>query len=160
MHWSAIYSFHCIIQNCKEFNILRCINFIDFKASFDSINREFIWKSFEHYGLPNTYIDMFKDFYGETEGAVRHKMVWCRLWDWTRWSARANYIEDDTQKWYSRCRLILGWRSRHVTCINDKIVSWDAEFLCKFENGVTHTSLNNSQELDLRTILSLRFSCA
>ena len=47
------------------------INFIDFKAAFDSINREFIWKAFEYYGLPKKYINVFKAFFKATESAVR-----------------------------------------------------------------------------------------
>ena len=47
------------------------INFIDFKAAFDSINRDFIWRAFEHYGLPDKYINIFKAFFTATESAVR-----------------------------------------------------------------------------------------
>ena len=74
-----LYSLHRIIHNCIEFNIPMYINFIDFKAAFDSINRDFIWKAFEHYGLPNKYINMFKAFFKETESAVRFDG------DLTRW---------------------------------------------------------------------------
>ena len=35
-----LYSLHCIIHNCIEFNVPLYINFIDFKAAFDSINRD------------------------------------------------------------------------------------------------------------------------
>ena len=66
-----LYSLHCIIHNCIEFNVPLYINFIDFKAAFDSINRDFIWKAFEHYGLPTKYINVFKAFFKETESAVR-----------------------------------------------------------------------------------------
>ena len=66
-----LYSLHCIIHNCIEFNVPLYINFIDFKAAFDSINRDFIWKAFEHYGLPTKYINVFKAFFRETESAVR-----------------------------------------------------------------------------------------
>ena len=47
------------------------INFIDFKAAFDSINRDFVWRAFEHYGLPIKYINVFKAFFRDTESAVR-----------------------------------------------------------------------------------------
>ena len=66
-----LYSLHCIIHNCIEFNVPLYMNFIDFKAAFDSINRDFIWKAFEHYGLPTKYINVFKAFFKETESAVR-----------------------------------------------------------------------------------------
>ena len=51
-----IYSLRTIIHNSIEFNLPLYINFVDFKAAFDSINREFIWKAFSHYGLPCKYI--------------------------------------------------------------------------------------------------------
>ena len=66
-----LYSLQCIIHNCIEFNLPLYINFIDFKAAFDSINRDFIWKAFEHYGLPTKYINIFKAFFRRTESAVR-----------------------------------------------------------------------------------------
>ena len=66
-----LYSLHCIIHNCIEFNLPLYINFIDFKAAFDSINRDFVWRAFEHYGLPIKYINVFKAFFRDTESAVR-----------------------------------------------------------------------------------------
>jgi len=46
------------------------INFIDFKAAFDSINRDFIWKAFDHYDLPTKYINVFKAFFRATAESV------------------------------------------------------------------------------------------
>ena len=37
-----IYALRTIIHNCLEFNIPLCMNFVDFKAAFDSIRRDFI----------------------------------------------------------------------------------------------------------------------
>ena len=47
-----IYSLRSIIHKNLEYNLPLFINFVDFKAAFDSINRDFIWKAFSHYGLP------------------------------------------------------------------------------------------------------------
>ena len=47
------------------------INFIDFKAAFDSINRAFIWRAFEHYGLPSKYIRVIKACFDNTVSTVR-----------------------------------------------------------------------------------------
>ena len=49
-----------------QYQIPLCINFVDFKAAFDSINREFIWKAFSHYGLPSKYIRIFQAFFRST----------------------------------------------------------------------------------------------
>ena len=53
-----LYSSRCMIHNCIDFNLPLYINFVDFKAAFDSISRSFIWKAFEHYGLPSQYINV------------------------------------------------------------------------------------------------------
>ncbi|KAL5260839.1 hypothetical protein ACHWQZ_G006766 [Mnemiopsis leidyi] len=53
-----IYSLRTIIHNCLEFNIPLFINFVDFKAAFDCIRRDFIWRSMRHYGLPEKYGDI------------------------------------------------------------------------------------------------------
>ena len=66
-----IYSLRCIIHNCIEFNIPLYINFVDFKAAFDSIDRQFIWRSLQHYGLPDKYIRIMKAFFSHTVSAVR-----------------------------------------------------------------------------------------
>lgn len=67
-----IYSLRCIIHNCIDYNIPLYINFVDFKAAFDSINRDFIWRAFGHYGLPQKYIRVFQAFFSSTISAVRH----------------------------------------------------------------------------------------
>lgn len=46
------------------------MNYIDFKAAFDSINRDFIWKAFFHYGLPSKYIRIIQAFFRGTTSAV------------------------------------------------------------------------------------------
>ena len=54
------------------YNLPLCVNFVDFKAAFDSINREFIWKAFSHYGLPCKYIRILQAFFHGAISAVRH----------------------------------------------------------------------------------------
>ena len=46
-----IYSLRCIIHNCIDYNLPLYINFVEFKASFVSISRDFIWRAFGHYGI-------------------------------------------------------------------------------------------------------------
>ena len=66
-----VYSLRCIIHQCIEYNIPLYINFVDFKAAFDSIDRQFIWRSMQHYGLPDKYIRIMKAFFTHTVSAVR-----------------------------------------------------------------------------------------
>ena len=74
-----IYSLCCIIHQCIEFNIPLYINFVDFKAAFHSIDRQFIWRGLQHYGLPDKYIRMMKASFSHTISAVR---VNGELTDW------------------------------------------------------------------------------
>jgi hypothetical protein len=74
-----LHSLRLIIHNSLEYNVPLYINFIDFKAAFDSIDREFIWKAFSHYGLPGKYIRVIKSFFDATVSAVR---VEGELTDW------------------------------------------------------------------------------
>ena len=74
-----IYSLRCIIHQCIEYNIPLYINFVDFKAAFDSIDRQFIWRSLQHYGLPDKYIRIMRAFFSHTVSAVR---VNGELTDW------------------------------------------------------------------------------
>ena len=55
------------------------INFIDFRAAFDSVRRDYIWQALKHYGVPKKYIDIFQAFYTNTMSAVR---VGESLTDW------------------------------------------------------------------------------
>ena len=66
-----LYALRTIIHNCVEYNLPLFINFIDFKAAFDSIDRDFIWKAFAHYGLPKKYINIISTFFENTLSAVR-----------------------------------------------------------------------------------------
>ena len=66
-----LFTLKVIIDNALEYNLPLKINFIDFKAAFDSVDREFIWSTLHHYGLPQKYIRIFKAFYANTQSAVK-----------------------------------------------------------------------------------------
>ncbi|KAL5254332.1 hypothetical protein ACHWQZ_G013943 [Mnemiopsis leidyi] len=74
-----IYTLRSIIHNFTEYNLPMYINFVDFKSAFDCINREFIWKALDHYGLPSKYIRIVQTFFEGTVSAVR---VNGELTDW------------------------------------------------------------------------------
>ena len=46
-------------------------NFVDIIAAFDSIDRQFIWRSLQNYGLPEKYIRIMKAFFSHTNSALR-----------------------------------------------------------------------------------------
>ena len=66
-----IYSLKRIIDNCIDYNIPLYLNFVDFKAAFDSINRDYIWKCLRQYGLPSKYVRIIQAFFTNTASAVR-----------------------------------------------------------------------------------------
>uniref|UniRef100_A0A914X4B9 Reverse transcriptase domain-containing protein n=1 Tax=Plectus sambesii TaxID=2011161 RepID=A0A914X4B9_9BILA len=39
------------------------INFIDFVKAFDSVHRESLWSILRVYGVPNKFVDLFRDLY-------------------------------------------------------------------------------------------------
>ena len=51
-----LFTLRVVIDNALEHNLPLKINFIDFKAAFDSVDREHIWTTLEHYGLPEKYV--------------------------------------------------------------------------------------------------------
>ena len=67
-----IYFLRAIIRQCTEHSLPLYVNFIDFKSAFDCINRDFIWKAFRHYGLPEKYVRVLQAFFDGTVSAVRH----------------------------------------------------------------------------------------
>ena len=66
-----LYALRTIIHKTLDYNIPLCINFVDYRAAFDSIRRDFIWKAFDHYGLPQKYIRIMQAFFAATTSAVR-----------------------------------------------------------------------------------------
>ena len=74
-----LFSLRHMIEASIEYNLPMKINFIDFKAAFDSVRRDYIWQALHHYGLPTKYINIFRAFYSNTQSAVR---VGESLTDW------------------------------------------------------------------------------
>ena len=60
-----------IIEQSCEFNQKVFINFVDFKKAFDSIHRELVWKIAKIYGIPEKYINIFKNLYLNSRCCIR-----------------------------------------------------------------------------------------
>ena len=58
-----IFSIKQIIERCIEFDIPLELCFIDFKAAFDSLDREVLWKLLDLYGIPTKIINIIKNTY-------------------------------------------------------------------------------------------------
>ena len=66
-------------EGCIEINSPKKMNFIDIRAAFDSVCREYIWQALKHHGLPVKYANICQAFYTNTLSVAR---VGETLTDW------------------------------------------------------------------------------
>ena len=66
-----IFSLQQIIEKCLDQQLPCLINFIDFKAVFDSVHRPSLWEILRLYGIPTKYISIIKNSYKNTSCAVK-----------------------------------------------------------------------------------------
>ena len=60
-----------IIEQSNEFQKPLLLNFVDFTKAFDSLHRDSIWKILRYYGIPQIYINLFKNLYQGSTCSVR-----------------------------------------------------------------------------------------
>ena len=66
-----IFAIRQIIEKSKEFNRSTYIVFIDFKAAFESVSRDSLWKILQIYGVPQELSVLVRQLYTDTRSAVR-----------------------------------------------------------------------------------------
>lgn len=66
----AIFVARQIMEKAKEHNVPIHFNFIDFKAAFDTVWREALWKFMNSVGVSKRIIDIIKKMYHNTQCAV------------------------------------------------------------------------------------------
>ena len=66
-----IFTIRNIIEQSIEFQRPLLINFIDFKKAFDSIHRESLWKTARTYGIPEPFINIFRNIYLNSSCCVK-----------------------------------------------------------------------------------------
>ena len=66
-----IFAIRQIVEQKYEFDRQTVLVFIDFKAVFDSVNRETIWRILESRGLPPKLIQLIRAMYTETFSTLR-----------------------------------------------------------------------------------------
>ena len=66
-----IFAIRQILEHCEEFKRLTNLNFIDFKAAFDSVDRNYIWRICKDLGLPDKLLDVLQMLHSETYSQVR-----------------------------------------------------------------------------------------
>ena len=69
---SSIYTIRQVIEKAREFQRTAYIAFVDFKAAFDSIDRESLWLILKRTGLPDKYCRLFKALYTRTKSSVQN----------------------------------------------------------------------------------------
>ena len=60
-----------ILEQRSEFNRSTVMTFIDFKAAFDSVNRNAIWQIFERLGMPQKIANIIRNMYTDTNSIVK-----------------------------------------------------------------------------------------
>ena len=63
----AIFIIRQLIEKAKDHQIPLDFHFIDFKAAFDTIWREALWKMLLKIGIPNKLVEIIKNLYDKTE---------------------------------------------------------------------------------------------
>ena len=66
-----IFAIRQTVEQRHEYNRQTVLVFIDFKAAFDSVNRETIWCILESHGLPSKILQILRAMYTETFSTVR-----------------------------------------------------------------------------------------
>ena len=66
-----IFAIRQIIEKSKEFNKSTYIAFIDFKAAFDSVSRDSLWKILQICDVPHELSVLVRQLYTDTRSAVR-----------------------------------------------------------------------------------------
>ena len=66
----AIFIIRQLIEKAKEHQIPIHFHFIDFKAAFDTIWRDALWKMLLKIGIPNKLVEIIKNLYDKTECSI------------------------------------------------------------------------------------------
>lgn len=69
---NQINTLRIIIEQSAEFQSPLYLLFIDFEKAFDSVNREFMWKVLDLYGVPGKLLNLVKELYRDCECKVIH----------------------------------------------------------------------------------------
>uniref|UniRef100_A0A914VWQ7 Reverse transcriptase domain-containing protein n=1 Tax=Plectus sambesii TaxID=2011161 RepID=A0A914VWQ7_9BILA len=66
-----IFTLRNIIEQCAENQKPLLVNFIDFMKAFDSVHRESLWRIVATYGIPDRFINIFKNLYEGSSCCVK-----------------------------------------------------------------------------------------
>ena len=58
-----LFAFRQILEKCMAFQLDVSFCFIDFRAAFDSVDREMMYKIMKHYGLPQKVVNVIRNSY-------------------------------------------------------------------------------------------------
>jgi len=60
-----------ILQTRRDFRRPTWVAYVDFRAAFDSVNRQSLWLLLKTKGVPQKWIDLLEDLYTNTISCVR-----------------------------------------------------------------------------------------
>ena len=66
-----IFTMRHLIEKTQEFQQKAYVAFVDFKAAFDSFDRQLLWLTLKTTGLPAKYFNLFKRLHEGTESCVQ-----------------------------------------------------------------------------------------
>ena len=66
-----VFALRQIIEQRSEYNRPTVMVFIDFKAAFDSVKRDAIWKILEDHGMPDKLLRILRNMYSQSNSIVR-----------------------------------------------------------------------------------------
>uniref|UniRef100_A0A914WQC5 Reverse transcriptase domain-containing protein n=1 Tax=Plectus sambesii TaxID=2011161 RepID=A0A914WQC5_9BILA len=66
-----IFTLRNIIEQCAKNQKQLLVNFIDFMKAFDSVHRESLWRIVATYGIPDRFINIFKNLYEGSSCCVK-----------------------------------------------------------------------------------------
>ena len=72
-HFScSVATLRIIVEQSIEWNSSLYVNFVDYEKTFDSLDRETLWKILRHYGVPMKLVNMIKNSYEGISRRVIH----------------------------------------------------------------------------------------
>ena len=66
-----IFTLRNIIEQSLEYKSLLIVHYVDFQKAFDYIHRLTLWKIIRTYGIPQKYIDIFKELYDNSQCCMK-----------------------------------------------------------------------------------------
>ena len=142
-----------MIEGCIANQLPMKVNFIDFRAAFDSVYCEYIQQTLKYYDLSAKYINVLRDFYTKTLSTLRVGEIlieWFNVAPGTGQSAAQAPPQTASQGFTLKHRLSSCCPEKHVTDVN---YGDDLDILDDNEDGLqqsTNKTLKHDRKAGLQ----------